>query len=73
MRRILEGVLLCAIGAGVVLAVYDAGKRSVVRDCWEFRTFTYGDTAWFCKQLRTAREREVSEAEKRPADEFVEI
>lgn len=68
IKNILWGVVAWAICA----AVYDAGKRAVVRDCHEYHTFTYDRGAYFCKKLRTAREREKEEAYQ-PAKDDIKI
>jgi hypothetical protein len=57
---------------GFVLAsiIYDSGKRSIIRDCHNFHTFTYAQRAYGCMRIRTPAEREQEEAKKTKATEI---
>jgi hypothetical protein len=57
LRAFAIGLLI----AGALSAAYDAGQRSIIRDCVEFHTFTYARGAWACARMRTAGEREREE------------
>lgn len=73
MRAIIWFSLAAVLYAAMLYAAYDAGQRSIVRDCVEFHTFTYARGAWLCKRLKTAKEREREEAEELPAKAEVSI
>lgn len=49
-------ILSFALGWAVATAIYDAGQRSIIRDCHEFHTFTYGRNAYGCVRLKTPKE-----------------
>lgn len=61
------GIILGAIVSCSAIYFYDVGRRSVLEDCREFQTFTYGRTAWLCQSLRTARQAEQEQKEEHVA------